>query len=160
MRQGVRIETFLRIADGTFVPIGEVDVYAGDPRHMEGAIVMTLDGREVLSLELWDDVDMLWPFVVQALDECLTWGLGERFFPDQPIRFQVERMSDDQLSVSVSGGRTDNLGTAQRSEFVNAIASAAAEFFRHLERLIPGSDVIVEPEMARIRSWSSADDQT
>ena len=66
----VEVRSFFRRSDGSFVPFGEMAGPVEDCRYVPGAIELWIGGVEVLSLELWDDINWLWPFVVQPLDEC------------------------------------------------------------------------------------------
>jgi hypothetical protein len=150
----VEINTYIRDEAGAFVPCSELIRYGGDLRHVAGYISFVVDGQPLLDEALWDDVDWLWPYVVQALDECLRDGVGERFFPDQPIRFRAERIGGDRVLLRVNGGSVDRAVTAGRVETVAAVADAARTFFAELERLVPGSGTADRTEVERITQWS------
>jgi hypothetical protein len=81
----VSIESLLRVSGDRFERISAIERYRGDPRHVEGAILLSVNDVEVLSSDLWDDVNWLWPFVIQAADEARREGAGQTYFPDQPI---------------------------------------------------------------------------
>jgi hypothetical protein len=110
-----------------FTPIVPVDRYEGEPDDVEGAFCLTIDGVRVTTLEEWDDVNWLWPFVVNASDECERSGRGETMFSDQPLRFSLERI-----------GSSDRI----------RVAAAGLVFFDELERLIPGSKQGLECRIA------------
>lgn len=152
----VEIETYLRSASGDFVLVADVPDYSGDNRHVSGAINFVVDGQHVLDQELWDDVDWLWPYVVQAIDECVTSGHGERYFPDQPVLFRADRCGESRLMLKVEGGPIHRVVSADRREVLAAVAAAALDFFAHLERLIPGTYAVVVQEVERIESWPTA----
>ncbi|MFI6680468.1 hypothetical protein [Kribbella sp. NPDC050470] len=61
-----------------FLPIQEAQRYDGDGVYVPGAASLVIDGVEVLGIDLWDDVNWLWPFIVQALDDCRRAGAGRR----------------------------------------------------------------------------------
>lgn len=150
---GIAVETYLRSEAGTFTRVAEVARHTGDDRHVPGAIELVVDGQPVLDRELWDDVDWLWPFVVQALDDCLTSGVGERWFPDQPILFRVEAAGESRLLFTVDGGPIHRVVSADRQEAVRAVAAAALDFFAQLGRLVPGPRPSVAAEIDRVRAW-------
>ncbi|MCB1281555.1 MAG: hypothetical protein KDB18_08525 [Salinibacterium sp.] len=151
---GIEVDTLLRSPVGEFARIADVGSYSGDASHVPGAIELSVHGAVVLDRELWDDVDWLWPYVIQAIDECLAFGLGERYFPDQPIVFRVERIGDRRLMFTVQGGAIDRMVAADTAELLAAVAEAALDFFDHLERLVPGSEATFVEEIARVRSWA------
>ncbi|WP_139346825.1 hypothetical protein [Sinomonas mesophila] len=103
----IRIESYVQVGD-TFLPIREISRYGGNREYVPGAISLTIDGIEILGVDLWDDVNWLWPFIVQALDDCRRTGFGSRGFPDQPISFRVKAAGADQLLVSVTDGESIN----------------------------------------------------
>src|SRR4051812_37625122 len=118
----VEIETYLRSRTGVFIPVAQVHRHTGDPRWMEGAIEFTVDGQAVLDRALWDDVNWLWPSVIQAVDDCLAYGAGQRYFPDQPIIFRVEQAGPHRLVFRVDGGAVHRVVSADRVEVLRAIA--------------------------------------
>lgn len=152
---GVVVETYLRDGGGAFTPVAEVVRYDGDQRHVPGAIELVVDGQPVLDRELWDDVDWLWPLVVQAVDDGLRTGVGERWFPDQPILVRVERSGAHRLLLTVTGGPVHRVVSADRAALARAVAAGARDFFGHLERLVPGtgSAPAVVAEVARVDAW-------
>lgn len=132
------IDTLLRAADGSFERFAGVERYDGDPRRVEGAVTIHVDGKPLLTRAEWDELDWLWPFLVQAVDEAQATGEGERCFPDQPIRFRVERLPTGRFLASVGLGEERRGASADAGEFVRAIAAAGLAFFEHRDRIIRG----------------------
>ena len=62
----VIVKSFLRDAEGSFEGVSSVSGFSGDCRYVSGAISFKVDGAELLGPELWDDVNWLWPLVVQV----------------------------------------------------------------------------------------------
>ncbi len=154
----VEVRSYLRSGDGRFLPLDEVDSFDGDCRWVSGAIVLSIGGVEVLSLELWDDVNWLWPYVVQALDECRRAGQGERFFPDQPLRFRAESLgSSGQVLLSVTGGSIANKAVGPADEIYKAVAQAALAFFAALHRLCPPEGPADLQVVKTVESWIDAE---
>lgn len=131
----VRVETFVRV-DGEFRPVGELTRYDGSCTYVPGAIVLAVDEFAVLSLDLWDDVDWLWPFVIQALDECRRTGSGRTMFPDQPITFSAETMPrrPAYLLVSVTSSTSRRRVVAPADELYAAVARAGQAWFDQFGR--------------------------
>jgi hypothetical protein len=148
----VVIDTFLRTGSDGFRSVRELERYDGDPSYVEGAIVMSIDGVPLLSEDEWDDVDWLWPSLVQAAEECRTTGAGQRMFPDQPVLFSARRLATGRLLVSVQLGDETRAATAKAAEFYRALAAAGTEFFNHHRRLVRGGGGY-EREAALLRAW-------
>jgi hypothetical protein len=148
----VVIDTLVRTASGDLRPIRELDRYDGDPAHVEGAVVMAVDGAPILSAGEWDDIDYLWAYLVQAADACRRTGAGECSFPDQPITFRAQRLGTGRLLLAVQIGDERRTATPPDAEFYRALAAAGSEFFEHHRRLVRGSGGY-EREAAILRSW-------
>ena len=152
----VNINSYLRLNDGHFIPFDDVDSYSGDCQYVPGAIVFAIGSVEVLSLALWDDINWLWPYVVQALDECRRNGHGQRFFPDQPLRFRAEALgSSGQLLVSVKGGAINNRAVGPAHDIYVEAARAALAFFADLHRVCPAAGLIDGDIIETAKSWKS-----
>jgi hypothetical protein len=121
--------------------------------YVPGAVSLIVDGVDVLETDLWDDVNWLWPFIVQALDDGRRTGSGRRAFPDQPIRFKAEAAWAGNTLISVTGGASINrTAVASDTRLYEAVAGAGLEFFGALHRLCPGPDIGRE-ERQILESW-------
>jgi len=150
----VNVSTYIGNPDRGFTPIADVGRYERDPEYVEGALCLTIDGVPVMTREEWDDVNWLWPFLVNASDECARGGRGETMFPDQPLCFSLERIgSSDRLCVSLTGNGLSRSAVATGREYYAAIAAAGLEFFEELERLVPGSKHDVARQVAVLEGW-------
>ena len=138
----VEIQSFVRARDGEFVPIVEVPRFGGECRYVAGAISLKVDGLELFGLDLWDDVNWLWPFVVQALKDCRRTGAGKRGFPDQPISIIAERARPGHTLIRVTDGASINrTAVAADADLFGAVARAGMIFFAELFRLCPAEDM-------------------
>jgi hypothetical protein len=152
----VEVASFVNISDGVFVPIGEADGRAMRGTYIDGYIQFSIDGVDVLNEVLWDDVDDLWAYVVQAVDECLRTGTGHRYFPDQPIEFQVDALPGGRLRFSVftsAGDKQYAKAVGDRHEVLAALRAGALTFWRELERISPGATKGTHREMAIVEAW-------
>ena len=150
---GVEIESYLRVGSDHFVPIALVDHYQGDLTWLPGAIVLSIEGVEILSFDLWDDINWLWPFIINDISEYLSTGVGEGYFPDQPLRLRIERLGPLHTRVSVRGGDIHRQAVGLHDEFLEQVAVAGEEFFSHLRRLGSDSSHANERSLAQIKSW-------
>ncbi|MEI8407153.1 MULTISPECIES: hypothetical protein [unclassified Kribbella] len=113
--------------------------------------MLIVDGVEVLSLDLWDDVNWLWPYVVQALDDCRRTGTGERYFPDQPILFRAKTVGRrGEVLLSVTGESITRKVVVPADELFPAVALAGLEFFAELDRLCGAAAPV---ERAVLEAW-------
>jgi hypothetical protein len=148
----VTVVSSLRSKRGVFTNIRDVKRYDGDRDYVEGAVEITIDGYELMTQRHWDDIDWLWPFMVQAVEACRTTGAGETYFPDQPLLFRVERRPAGRLLVALGTGDERRAKTADADEFCRALAVAGVEFFHWHRRMVKRSDGYPS-ENALLRSW-------
>ncbi|MFV0460786.1 MAG: hypothetical protein ACK5MT_18680 [Actinomycetales bacterium] len=149
----VQIRSFVRNDDGSFLEIGDVAAHPGDCMYIPGAVSFTVDGVELFGLDLWDDVNWLWPLMVHAFADCRSTGSGKRGFPDQPISITAERAWADHTLIRVTDGAAINRSAvAPDGELFESLAVAGAEFFRELGRLCP-EDPIGQQEQEILASW-------
>ncbi|PPB48683.1 hypothetical protein C4K88_13245 [Arthrobacter pityocampae] len=68
---------------------------AGIPRYFsynDGVITLMWDGVELLGVPVWDDIVVLWVYLVNVVDDYLVTGRGHCYFPDQPTPIILERI--------------------------------------------------------------------
>ena len=150
----VQMASLVRV-DGEFTPVSEAGRHDGDCEYVPGAISLIVDGVELLGTDLWDDVNWLWPFIVQALDECRQSGSGTRNFPDQPIAFKAEKAQwggNVILTVATSDKSIHRTAVAPGDELYEVAARAGVEFFGELRRLC-GPDPASAKEEALLGGW-------
>ena len=149
----VQIRSFVRRDDGSFLEIGDVVAHRGDCMYLPGAVSFTVDGVELFGLDLWDDVNWLWPLLVQVFVDCRGAGSGKRGFPDQPISISAERSWADHTLIRVTDGAAINRSAvAPDRELFESLAAAGSEFFRELRRLCP-DDPMGQQEQEILASW-------
>jgi len=150
----VEIRTLLGNSRTGFTPIEDVERFDGDHDYVEGSLCIEVDGVPFLTADYWDDVNWLWPFVVKASRDCEATGHGETMFPDQPIKFSVDRLGNSgRLRLSLTATGLSETAVASASEYYEALAGAGLRFFEHLERLAPGAADSDQDEIAALRRW-------
>ena len=148
----VQVRTFVRSGE-KFSPVSEVLRYEEDCYYVAGAVSLVIDGSEMLGTDLWDDVNWLWPLLVQALDDCRRTGLGRRGFPDQPISFKAQLAWAGNVLVTVSdGGAINRSAVAPAEELYQVVAREGLHFFNELQRLCPANEDGLE-ERELLASW-------
>lgn len=150
----IHVQSYVRVGRD-LRPVGELLSFDGDCMYVPGAISLIVDGIEVFGMDLWDDINWLWPYVVQAFDECRRTGLGKRGFPDQPISFIVENAWAGNLLLTVTDGESINRTVvAPADELFEVVARAGLDFFTQLQRLCPAND-FGHDEHTILASWQS-----
>jgi hypothetical protein len=150
----VEISTVLGRPDRGYTPIEDVKRYDGEPEYVEGALCIDVDGVPFLAPADWDDVNWLWPFVVKAAQDCEATGHGETLFPDQPLKFSIDKLGKSgRVRLSLSAKNVSRTAVADASEFYAALAEAGLHFFEHLERLAPGAADSDREQIAALRRW-------
>lgn len=147
----VRIQSYVRIG-AEFQPIQDIKRYDGDSMYVPGAVSLVVDEVELMGIELWDDINWLWPFIVQAVDDYRKTGTGKRGFPDQPISFKVEAAWPGHALVSVVSDSFEHKAVVPEDELYSAVAHAGLTFFTELQRICSeyeGDDA----EIGVLRSW-------
>ncbi|GAB2545935.1 hypothetical protein [Nocardia heshunensis] len=130
--------SYLKDSRGVFVPVEEADFKPPNPRHVEGAIELEINGVAILDKTLWDDVDQLWAYIVNAICELQVKGAATTSFPDQPIELSFRRTGGDHVLVTLeSRAIPRRTAAADESELIAAIRHAAHGFFSRLGKLLP-----------------------
>jgi len=121
-----------------------------DPNYVEGAISIVIDNSHVIDFTNWDYVDQIWAYFLNALEDLLSTGSGEFFFPDQPLHISMEAIENQQIRFIVG----QNSKQMDICEFVSVLVDAAESFFRIMEKEYEG--IVEYPEelsqVSRIRS--------
>jgi hypothetical protein len=133
----LQIETYLKFGP-RFVPLDQVNDRVKDPDYVEGALVVTMSGVNLLTLETWDYVDQLWEYLIDAVASLRGTPEASFFFPDQPIEVKLRL---------VWGGRGIELEILRRSNsvrssteavtLIESMCAAGEEFFRKMIQISP-----------------------
>lgn len=151
----VTVASHLRTITGDFIPIAQVESYDGDCDHMAGAVVISSRIGEFMTTAMWDDLNWIWPLLVQALDEARTHETGMRWFPGQPLKFTAELTADgSELVMSLKGGSTNAGMQVDAPIFYRTFRDAFNECVEHLERLCPGSAALYRSEIRMTDAWT------
>ncbi|GAB2446021.1 hypothetical protein [Nocardia tengchongensis] len=144
--------SYLKDRRGSFVPVEEVGFTPSNPRHVEGAIELEINGVTILDKELWDDVDQLWAYIVTAICELRAKGEGSTSFPDQPIDLTFRRIEGGRVLVTLRSGTIgQRKATVDESELTTALQTAARAFLSRLIGLIPKNRLVYEATASDIQ---------
>ena len=139
-----RIETKLKRGD-EFVSIEEWCGPISDPHYIEGAVVMSYEGKTLMGENLWDDVNYMWPYLINGLSEILEGKDWHTWFPDQPITFSVEHISPDWLLLHVYAEDEEYVKKkVPKFEYLSEMVRAGRDFLSRLYRICPAADLPFE----------------
>lgn len=133
----ITVSSYLRSADGTFVPVSSATVPPPDPDYVEGAIELVVDGRTMIGQAEWDYVDQLWAYLVELVGTFEESGTAQTYFPDQPISVTLARINDDRALLTVEVRPDVRRASVLRAEFADTIRRAAIDFFQAMIPLLP-----------------------
>lgn len=114
--------------NGRCVELGDWRGALANLNYVEGAIVIRIGSRQLIGPELWDDVNHLWGFAVDALAEVSRGRDATMWWPDQPIGLLMAPIRDC-IQLTIRGQSI----CVDKAEFIHAMASAAVEFFGFME---------------------------
>jgi hypothetical protein len=115
-----------------FVPLEEFMGTIAKPRHIDGGIEMTVDGKPLLTLEMWDLLDQLWIYLLQGVEK-VTAGMSYRSgFPDSATQIVMTPVSDGRIEVVFGENKTTTL----LANFAVGVATSAKACLLRLQQLL------------------------
>lgn len=125
--------------EGSLIPAAQFVGPLEDENFVDGALVISVDGTDLITLSEWDDIVDLWCYIINMLTELKRTGRAVAGFPDQPIGLSFEHVGESRVRIAVMFSETERrVAEADRTEFDTAIRRAGAQFFREMLRLVPG----------------------
>ncbi|MDP6707401.1 MAG: hypothetical protein QF893_13740 [Alphaproteobacteria bacterium] len=136
----IEINTFSRL-NSRLIDINDYTGTIRNSDYIEGSIEVKIGRTAVLSKDVWDDVNYLWPYIGNAIEDVCQGKDAEFYYPDQPIRVKLRLLSGQRLSISCSVGssRRRAEATCDRVRLLTELLRGGIAFFDALSK-IPGSD--------------------
>lgn len=128
----ISVRSFVKVKK-KFVPLDRFEGPPPDNNYIEGAISLEIDGVELFGLDLWDDLNHLWCYLVDGLVDVMAGKDVKTGFPDQPIDV-IMRPIGSRVVIEVYGKRA----TAEREDLIREMSQAALDFLTFAERYNPG----------------------
>ncbi|NHZ60839.1 hypothetical protein [Massilia genomosp. 1] len=121
-----------------FVPIEDWQGKVADSGYVAGALILTLDGTIILDASVWDDINWLWPLIVNGLPDLLDGKDTATGFPDQPITFSVTHVDREWLRLHVfCGGHDYARKKIRKRAYLGEMTRAAIDFFTRFDAIAP-----------------------
>ncbi|WP_166882190.1 hypothetical protein [Massilia mucilaginosa] len=131
------VKTVLKHGRG-FVPLEDWQGKVADSDYVAGALILSLDGNIILDESLCDDINWLWPLIVNGLPDLLDGKDTETGFPDQPITFSVKHVDREWLRLHVFCGEHDYARKKIRKrDYLGEMTRAAIDFFTRFDSIAP-----------------------
>jgi hypothetical protein len=96
----------------------------------------------LLDVTLWDLVDQLWVYILNVLESLLRTGKGETYFPDQPVKLQINSISEDLVLYEIEANDHIKVVLPKR-ELVEALLRGEPMTFFKVWRSVSKRSVIM-----------------
>jgi hypothetical protein len=116
-----------------FTLVGDYDGAIDDPRHIDGAIELIIDGKYLISQEQWDLVDLLWLYIVDGIESVIDGTDYSSSFPDSSVELSLKKTAlPDKIEMTVDGQSI----VSNRQELINTLLNGAESCLTDLSRLM------------------------
>jgi hypothetical protein len=126
-----------------------IDEYVGsiqDPRHIDGAIELVVEGVTIMGQEQWDLIDQLWIYIVNGLEQVVNAKPYQSSFPDSSTALSLQPITAANLITMTVA---DKSITYNSQELGNALLDGATHCLTELSRIMGQPDLYRE-ELERI----------
>lgn len=146
------VRSFLQNGEGDFIPVEDWAGPIDDEDYIEGAIELSIGGRQLMDTSMFDYVDQLWAYIAEMLVQLETESVVRTHFPDQPIEFSIERTPPRGVIVSLDTGTRGSRSSAWADEeaFTTALREAGTSFFTHMQRIVPSRTELYGAEIEKL----------
>lgn len=153
----IHISSLMKNEDGSFTPIQEWDGMISDPDYLEGALELTVNGVSLITPDMWDYIDQLWAYIFNTIEELTSKGSAWTYFPDQPIKLEMEKVESGmvQISVSIRPGKVDSTTKTEEKKLLQRLLEEGERFFLQLSESSPESRKKYENELLKLRKLRS-----
>lgn len=125
-----------------FILVNEYTRTVKDPRHIDGAIELTVNGKALISQEQWDLIDQLWIYIISGIESAINGKEYIASFPDSPVKlsFKQSTSSPDKIEMTVG----EQSITHNTQELVNALLNGAEDCLKEIGRIIANTNFYQE----------------
>ncbi len=92
----MNVDSFIKVGD-SFVNVNEFKGRVKKSDYIDGAMSLTINYVEVINISMWDYIDQLWIYTLNALIDFDTGDDVEFYFPDQPIKVTMKHVKNNVL---------------------------------------------------------------
>ena len=106
-----------------------------DIDYLDGAITIYYQGHYIIDFALWDEVDTLWAYLMNAIEELLKNGKSHTYFPDQPIRIDLRVEGKGMIRLVIGKGEHGDY-LLPREILLNSLINGAEHCFLMIKKLL------------------------
>lgn len=121
-----------------------------DLNYLAGAIYLKYEDNVILDFKLWDYVDQLWAYILNLVEDFILKDSSETFFPDQPIKMMLKKMSKDYM-IFVLESSTRCTWVVPRQEFLSTLLDSSEYFFNSITESLRLGDGHYSYELGKIK---------
>jgi hypothetical protein len=126
---------------GNFTLIEDYTGSVKEPRYIDGAIELTVDGYPLIVKEQWDLIVQLWMYIVNGMERVVSGEDYTSSFPDSPIELSLKPAKAANLIEMTVGDKTI---THDMQELGHALLNGAASCLEELGRIMKKTDFYQE----------------
>lgn len=93
--------------------------------YLDGAILIRYNDEIIMDSTLWDLIDQLWSYILNLIQEFINTGEAETFFPDQPVKIKLKKITKSTVLFSVY----NNSWQFDTNSFIKSLLDGAEVFF-------------------------------
>ncbi|WP_312689886.1 hypothetical protein [Kosakonia sp.] len=128
----IEVQSFIKSEQG-FVDVFAYDGTITDSDYIDGALLLRINGVELINQSMWDYVDQLWAYFTSGLLALAKGDVFETCFPDQPVTVRFTPLREQVLvSVDCHG---EVKAVVDKAEFIGEMATQAHRFFARMATL-------------------------
>jgi len=147
VRKMISVSTFLK-ENNSFVPIESDHLCIQDDDYIEGALVLCVDGEELIGLDCYDYIDELLSYIITGIDDLLDGKEFFTYFPDQPLGLKFSPKSAGYFLFELTSSKEHKKKLIETKGFVDAMFHAMDIFFTRLKKEIDPDEC--EFELSRV----------
>src|SRR5688500_854602 len=145
----LKIETFLKTDKG-FVDINDFNEEIIDPDYIRGALILNVNGVQIIDVELWDYVDQLWSYITEGICSIKNGKSFDTYFPDQPVKLSFDIKDGDMVDISIDFNKKNSM--VSKKEFLSEFKTSGLNFFERMKILLPSQLEVWEDNCVKLRN--------
>lgn len=120
-----KIESYIKVQD-ELVNIKDFSGPLPNAEYPEGVVLLILEGKTLISKDMWDCIDQLWFYIIDGVEHILQRKHYMGYFPGQPIEIIFKDMNDVYAEVRVG----EQHAVVKKDALIKDIVAAARSFFQ------------------------------
>ncbi|WP_158888831.1 hypothetical protein [Amycolatopsis anabasis] len=101
-----------------------------------GAIELSVDGVDIIGKAEADDVETLWAYLANMVEEFRANRNSSTLFPDQPIELSFKGIERGRVLVASTVNGERRAAPVDENELFAALTRAGGEFFDKMETMV------------------------